>query len=118
MDTNIGKEIGIDFGTTTTIVSYTGKKNGNLKQLKYDGDKMIPSVIYFKSKDEYDIGATAVTRSTLHPMAGVANFKSHLSDPDYVYDVIAENGEQFKLKPRKAAKLFLEKMGFKIGQQE
>ncbi len=110
MDKIIGKEIGIDFGTTTTIVSYTGKKLGKLKQLKYDGEKLIPSVLYFKSKDEWDIGGTAVTEAEIHPLAGVANFKSHLSDPEYVYEVTAENGDQFKLKSREAAKKFLQKI--------
>ena len=55
MDITTGKEIGIDLGTTTTIVSYTGKKIGKLKQLKYDGEKLIPSVLYFKSKDEFQV---------------------------------------------------------------
>ena len=110
MDITTGKEIGIDLGTTTTIVSYTGKKLGKLKQLKYDGEKLIPSVLYFKSKDEWDIGGTAVTEAEIHPLAGVANFKSHLSDPEYRYEVTAENGDHFLLKPREAAKRFLQKI--------
>ncbi len=108
MDT--GKAIGIDFGTTTTIVSYMGKKNGRLKQLKYDGEKLIPSVIYFKSKDEWDIGGTAVTEAAMHPLAEVANFKSHLSDSEYRYEVTAENGDHFFLKPREAARRFLKEI--------
>lgn len=110
MDITTGKEIGIDLGTTTTIVSYTGKKLGKLKQLKYDGEKLIPSVLYFKSESEWDIGETAVTESEIHPLAGVANFKSHLSDPEYRYEVTAENGDHFFLKPREAAKRFLQKI--------
>lgn len=110
MDITTGKEIGIDLGTTTTIVSYTGKKLGKLKQLKYDGEKLIPSVLYFKSKDDWDIGRTAVTKAEIHPLAGVANFKSHLSDPEYRYEVTAENGDHFLLKPREAAKRFLQKI--------
>ncbi|MDO5296535.1 MAG: Hsp70 family protein [bacterium] len=110
MGTALGKEIGIDLGTTTTIVSYTGKKNGKLKQLKYEGDKLIPSVLYFHSKSEWDIGTTAISGMELHPLAGVANFKSHLADSEYRYEVTAENGDHFYLKPRKAAEMFLRKV--------
>ena len=110
MDTTVGKEIGIDLGTTTTIVSYTGKKLGKLKQLKYDGEKLIPSVLYFKSESEWDIGETALTESEFHPLAGVANFKSHLSDREFRYEVTAENGDQFFLRPQKAAEYFLRKI--------
>ena len=45
----MGKEIGIDFGTTNTVVSYYNKKN-RLRTLKYDGSAIIPSVIYSNSK--------------------------------------------------------------------
>lgn len=110
MDTKTGKEIGIDLGTTTTIVSYTGKKSGKLKQLKYDGEKLIPSVLYFHSESEWDIGANAVTQMQMHPLAGVANFKSRLSDHEFRYEVTAENGDHFFLKPREAVKRFLQKI--------
>ena len=110
MDAQLGKEIGIDLGTTTTIVSYTGKKSGKLKQLKYDGEKFIPSVLFFRSKDKWDIGVYALNEMAMHPLAGVANFKSHLSDSEYRYEVTAENGDHFYLKPRKAARLFLSKI--------
>ena len=109
MDTTIGKEIGIDLGTTTTIVSYT-KKSGKLIQLKYGGEKLIPSVLYFLSESEWDIGEKALTGMAIHPLAGVANFKSHLSDPEYRYEVTAANGDHFFLKPREATKRFLKKI--------
>ena len=54
----MGKEIGIDFGTTNTVVSYYNKKN-RLRTLKYDGSAIIPSVIYFNSKEDILIGSKA-----------------------------------------------------------
>ena len=36
--------IGIDFGTTNTVVSYF-KKNGKLRPMRYNGEDSIPSVI-------------------------------------------------------------------------
>lgn len=110
MDNTDGKAIGIDFGTTTTIVSYTGKKLGKLKQLKYDGEKLIPSVLYFRSKSDWEIGHTALTGMEINPLAGVTNFKSHLHDADFRHEITAENGEHFFLKSRDAAKFFLKKI--------
>ena len=55
----MGKEIGIDFGTTNTVVTYVDKKN-NLRQLRYNRkETIIPTVIYFKSKSDYVIGRDA-----------------------------------------------------------
>lgn len=108
MDMKSAKAIGIDLGTTTTVVSYTGKKSGKLKQLKYNGEKIIPSVIYFKSASNWVIGESAVTMMALHPEAAVANFKSDLSDHECRYDIMAENGERFSLKPREVVKRFLQ----------
>ena len=57
----MGKEIGIDFGTTNTVISYINKK-GKLRQLRYEGQEIIPTVIYFLSKNEYLIGNDAKKR--------------------------------------------------------
>ena len=77
----MGKEIGIDLGTTNTVVSYLNKK-GKLRQLKYsNGEEIIPSVLYFYSKNEYEIGKKAKKlMETNKNNAGVANFKSTLGD--------------------------------------
>ena len=40
----MGKEIGIDFGTTNTVISYVNK-NGRIRPLRYDKSEIIPSVI-------------------------------------------------------------------------
>ncbi len=44
----MGKEIGIDFGTTNTVVSYMNK-SGRIRALRYDKSEIIPSVLYFLS---------------------------------------------------------------------
>ena len=73
----MGQAIGIDFGTTNTVVSYKNKR-GNLKQLDYNGHILIPSVIYFKTKDNYLIGYSARNNLATNPAACVENFKSKL----------------------------------------
>ncbi len=106
----MGKEIGIDLGTTNTVVSYMSKK-GHLRQLKYDGSYLIPSVIYFKSEDEYFIGEKAKSRMEANRnQAGIANFKSDLGERGKRYEVVAENGDAFKLRPTKAVTLFLNQL--------
>ena len=107
MDQRVGKSIGIDLGTTTTIVTYTGKKNGKLKQLKYKGEKIIPSLIYFENESEWVIGESARARMAMNPEAGVANFKGRLSDHGHTYSVHPREGAAFELKPREVLKRFL-----------
>ena len=105
----MGQAIGIDFGTTNTVVSYKNKR-GNLHPLKYNGEILIPSVIYFKTKDAYFIGNAARNYQATYPDACVANFKSKLGDKSFYYNVTAVNGDKFRLIPRRAVKLFLTKI--------
>ena len=110
----MGKEIGIDFGTTTTEVSYVDD-NGKIKSLKLDsGSYIIPTVLYFKSKEEWIIGKSAQNKGALDPSACVRNFKLFLTDPEQRFDVKAENGEEFVIKPIKAAQLFINSLIQKI----
>lgn len=103
----MGKEIGIDFGTTTTEVSYIDKK-GHARSMKLEAGKdVIPTVLYFKSADEYLIGRKASVKSHMNPEAGIQNFKLYFTDPTKRYRIKAENGEEFSIKPIKAAQLYL-----------
>ena len=90
----MGKNIGIDFGTTTTEVSYIDKK-GHSRSLKLaGGEYVIASVLYFEAEDEYIIGNVADKKSTVHPEASVRNFKLFFTDPTKKYRVMAENGDE------------------------
>lgn len=105
----MSKSIGIDLGTTTTVVSYTNKK-GRLRQLRYEGETLIPSVLYFRTKTDYIIGAKAKKAMRLHPEAGIANFKRRMGDKSDVYEVTAENGDTLRLSGEAAAEKFLDKL--------
>lgn len=103
----MGKEIGIDFGTTTTEVSYINK-NGHARLMKLEkNNAVIPTVLYFKAEDEYIIGEKASTMSRIHPEACVKNFKLYFTDSTKRFNVVAENGDEFIIKPVKAAQLYL-----------
>ena len=79
----MGKENGIDFGTTNTVISYTNIK-GKLRQLRYDSKKIIPSVIYFCSQGEYLIGKKAKKRLAENPESGMANLKLEIAINDRI----------------------------------
>ena len=104
----MGKEIGIDLGTTNTVVSYVNKR-GNLRQLRYDNDEIIPSVIYFRSQSEYFIGNQAKKLWQMNPQAGVANFKTTIGDSTR-HEIIPEEGKPFFKRSREIAQLFLNKI--------
>ena len=105
----MGKEIGIDFGTTNTVVSYVNKK-GSLRQLKYDRKEIIPTIIYFKTEDEYYVGQKAndLLRANKN-QAGVTNFKPIIGEKTKI-EIVPEEGEPFTMRPRKLAQLFLNKI--------
>lgn len=107
----MGKEIGIDFGTTNTVVTYVDKKN-NLRQLRYNRkETIIPTVIYFKSKSDYVIGRDAKKLLELNKnRAGVSNFKVSIGDTSKRYEIEADNGDTFKLKPKDVAKYYFNKI--------
>ena len=104
----MGKEIGIDFGTTNTVVSYVNK-SGRIRALRYDKSEIIPSVIYFRTSEEYFIGSTAKKLLAQNPSAGVENFKTSIGDSQR-HEISAESGEIISLRARDAAKLFLNKI--------
>ena len=102
----MGKEIGIDFGTTNTVVSYYNKKN-RLRTLKYDGSAIIPSVIYFNSKEDILIGSKAKKKlEYLKNGAGIGNFKPKIGNSDRV-EIVTEEGETLRLRYRDIATNFL-----------
>ena len=104
----MGKEIGIDFGTTNTVVSYVNKR-GKLRSLRYEGNDVIPSAIYFLSKDEYIIGKKARKLVGTNPEACIINFKPKIDEKEK-YNIVAENKDEFSIRPREVARLFLNKV--------
>ena len=104
----MGKEIGIDLGTTNTVVSYTNAK-GKLRQLRYEQNEIIPSVIYFRSQSEYFIGKKAKQHLKENPKAGIANFKTAIGDNGR-HEIIPEDGKKFAKRSREFAQLFLNKI--------
>ena len=107
----MGQRIGIDFGTTNTVVSYYDKK-GRLRQLLYQHNHITPTVIYYKNKSEWEIGDKAAQLLYLHKNEGIfgkANFKLSMGSNER-YDLATEAGESLKPKARELARDFLNKL--------
>ena len=109
----MGQVLGIDFGTTNTVVSYFSKpdKHGDrqIRQLRYDGERIIPSVVYYLTKDEYIIGVAAKNRKANGDEAGIDSFKPIINQKD-AFLLTAENGDKIKIKPKQVAVEFLRKL--------
>ena len=104
----MGRYIGIDFGTTNTVVTFRNPK-GKIKKI-YDksGDSSIRTALFFISKTEYLIGREAFLRGREFPRACCVGFKPRVMGEKY--EIVAEDGSTFYLSPAKAVRLFLNKV--------
>jgi molecular chaperone DnaK (HSP70) len=71
-----GTFIGIDLGTSNSVVSYF--KDNQFEQIKFKGKKIIPSVLYFENKDKVIFGDKARKKGVSHPEFMVKEFKRDL----------------------------------------
>jgi molecular chaperone DnaK (HSP70) len=73
-----GREIGIDLGTTNSVIAYIDK-NGASKFVKVKNDRLIPSFIFFKDKETVYYGKKAKSYAkAMSQGASVSLFKKHL----------------------------------------
>jgi len=73
-----GREIGIDLGTTNSVVAYLDK-NGGVRFVKIKNEILIPSYIFFKSRDDVYFGKKAKAYAkAMNEGAVVSLFKKHL----------------------------------------
>lgn len=70
--------IGIDLGTTNSIVSYMEK--GKARVLKIGKSEIVASAIFFESKDKQLFGQKALERMVTYPECGIRLFKRMLRD--------------------------------------
>jgi molecular chaperone DnaK (HSP70) len=50
--------VGIDLGTTNSVVSYY--KNGKFNTVNFKGKKIFPSALYFEKKDQITFGENSL----------------------------------------------------------
>lgn len=105
----MGIAIGLDFGTTNSVVTYEDV-NGKLKTYKQNGSPLIPSAIYFKTKDDYVIGQKALAMSAKNSAGLVIGFKTKLHENNMPYELTLEDGSHYRIVPKVAIKFFLNKL--------
>ncbi|MBK8388081.1 MAG: Fe-S protein assembly chaperone HscA [Saprospiraceae bacterium] len=115
-DQNLSKTIiGIDLGTTNSLVSYI--ENGQAKAIPDASDKrtLVPSVIYFNEQNEAIIGDAAVEMQTIHPERTIYSIKRMMGRSyndvmadgnDHGYKVIAPESEEALVRIQVGEKYF------------
>ena len=82
--------IGIDLGTTNTVVSVF--RNGRKETLKLDGGSNIPSVVSFKKNQPVLVGRQAKARLGVAPDSTVGSAKRFMGDQAKTYQI---NGSSY-----------------------
>ena len=71
-----GTFIGIDLGTSNSVVTYF--KDNHFEQVKFRNKKIIPSVLYYESKDKIIFGDKALKKGVNNPEFMIKEFKRDL----------------------------------------
>ncbi len=90
--------IGIDLGTTNTLVYYMKKEK--LTAFKFEGKKILPSVVYIdtENNDEILVGSDAYIRGCIDPDNRVMSSKTYMAtDKKYIFH--KKNGESLEYTP-------------------
>lgn len=84
-DVSSGRAIGIDLGTTNSVIAYIDK-NGAVKFIKVKNESLIPSFIFYKDKETIFYGKKAKSYAkAMGQGAAVSLFKKHLrTDSDKI----------------------------------
>ncbi len=101
----MGKVIGIDLGTTNSVVSYMGD-NGPEIILNRMGDRILPSLIAFTKSSETLIGNPAksqmvINPNTVHSVKRLMGKKFSEVEPylyQFQYDIVEDTGDKIKIK--------------------
>lgn len=90
MKKEVIKNIGIDLGTTNTVVSYIDEES-NICNLKIGTSETIPSVVFFNSKDEIYFGNKALQRCRKNSQSVIKLFKRTIGNPREAFTVKFNN---------------------------
>lgn len=77
--------IGIDLGTTNTLACYM--KKGKPTLFKFDGDKMLPSMLYVEKDGSFTIGHEAKVKGESDPDNLIRSSKTYMGSPDKKWEM-------------------------------
>ncbi len=107
--------IGIDFGTTNSVVSFFNNRSGRITALRpllgsgVSGDTTIPTAVYYLDSDDFCIGEEALQRGVVNPRGLVTGFKVDLGQKKR-YDVVTDKGDEIEISPGQATRHFFSKL--------
>ena len=78
-------KVGIDLGTTNTVV--VTEQKGNLKNIKFEGDNNLPSVVYYDDNNNIVVGKKAKQLGVLNPDRRIKSAKTHIGDYNYFWNI-------------------------------
>lgn len=112
----MGIAIGLDFGTTNSVVTYEDNR-GRLRTYRQNGSPLIPSAIYFKTADDYIIGNRALEMSAKNFSGLATGFKTRLNGDNSPYEMFLEDGSYFKIVPKRVVSLYLNSLMRQVQEQ-
>ena len=98
LDTEQGLFLGIDFGTTNSVVSLYNFKDGEAQTIPIDGANIFPTAIQFEADPEDEgklnriFGIQAKEAAIIYPQSTVLSVKRHLGTDDRI-DVVVDDKE-------------------------
>ncbi len=95
--------LGIDLGTCNSAVAMTTK--GKAINLEIDGQKIVPSVVAFRSEDKILVGELAKRQMLINPDKTIRSIKSEMGNDEYSKDIFGK-----KYTPVDIAGLILSKL--------
>ena len=105
--------IGIDLGTTNTLVSYV--KGNKRKMIKFDGMEVLPSVLYVDTMNNGSVyvGSKAAASGKTDPTNKIASSKTYIGT-DKKYEFTMADGSVMTLTPTDAAAYILKTVKAKV----
>ena len=88
IENNEGTYLGIDLGTSNTVVSFF--KSGKFEQVKFKRKNIIPSALYYENKDKTIFGDIALKKGSNDPAHLITAFKRDMGS-DNKYTLSFEN---------------------------
>ena len=101
LDTERGLFLGIDFGTTNSVVSIYNFQEGEAQTIPIDGSNIFPTAIQFESDPEDDtklsriFGIQAKEAAIIYPMSTILSIKRYLGSEQKITVMVDEKEYQF-----------------------
>src|SRR5215469_14128428 len=101
LDMERGLFLGIDFGTTNSVVSIYNFREGEAQTIPIDGSNIFPTAVQFESDPEDEaklsriFGVQAKEAAIIYPLSTVLSIKRHLADEQKLKVFVDEKEYEF-----------------------